>query len=126
MFCFYVIDLASEYENEQGLELFCGTCLVESCALLSRGQTSGFFRPEAHAEPWPALLWGCIAGAAMGVVPCALLLSAEPASAAGSPPSFLKKAVAKQHEFKGRSNFYYRILYIYIYVYYLLIIITFI
>lgn len=39
MLCFDVVHLASEYENEQGLELFCGTCLVECCALLSQGQT---------------------------------------------------------------------------------------
>lgn len=40
---FYVFGLASEYENEQGLELLCGTWPVESCALLSQGQTW---------EPW--------------------------------------------------------------------------
>lgn len=39
MLCFCVIDLGSEYENEQELELFCGTGLVEHCALLSHGQT---------------------------------------------------------------------------------------
>lgn len=37
MLCFCVIDLGSEYENEQ--ELFCGTGLVELCALLPHGQT---------------------------------------------------------------------------------------
>lgn len=54
---------------------------------------SGFFRPEVCAEPWPALLWGCIAGGAMGVVPHALHLSVEPTAVAGSPPSFPKEAV---------------------------------
>lgn len=66
----------------------------------------------------------------MGVVPHALFLSVEPVSVAGSPPSFLKKAVAKQHGFKGRSrmlDFLFLLYTLYILlIYYLLFIITFI
>lgn len=49
MLHFYVIDLASEYENEHGLELLCGTCLVECCVVPRTD--SGFFRPEVSVEP---------------------------------------------------------------------------
>ena len=101
-----MIDLASEYENEQGLELFCGTCLVECCALLSQGQTwvsSGRKYVLNHGQLCSGV---ALLGDAMGVVPHALLLSVEPVSVAGSPPSFTKKAVAKQHEFKGRSRMF--------------------
>jgi len=100
----YRVELASECENEQGLELFGGRCLVECCAVPRTDL--GFSRREERAELWPALAGGCAAGEAMGVIPLALLLSVEPLTVTGSPPFFLKKAVAKQHEFKGSSKWW--------------------
>lgn len=60
MLCFCVIDLARECGGKQGLEIFCGTSCRVLCSAV-QGQT-GFFRPEVRAEPWPPLLWDCVAG----------------------------------------------------------------
>lgn len=86
MFCFHWIDLANEYENEQELELFCGTCRM-LCSSVPKTEW-GFFRLEVCAWTVVSFALGLHRWRQIAVVPHALLLSIEPDSAAGSPPSW--------------------------------------